>query len=129
MDRLTHRYIGGKAYVNMDHVSKCGEYECGGPAIERLAAYEDTGLEPEEIKDSELKIAALLSGSAKRRHCQEAIKMLTVTIEVDAPAGLSLAVKEQLAMLLEQYGDTKVVSVVTMEDEQWRSTGTTMGRC
>lgn len=37
--------------------------------------------------------------------------MLTVTIEVDAPAGLSLAVKEQLAMVLERYGDTRVVEV------------------
>lgn len=37
--------------------------------------------------------------------------MLIVTIEVDAPEGLSIAVKEQLAMLLERYGDTRVVSV------------------
>lgn len=37
--------------------------------------------------------------------------MLTITIEVDAPAGLELAVKEQLAMMLEQYGDTRVVKV------------------
>lgn len=37
--------------------------------------------------------------------------MLTVVIEVDAPAGLELAVKEQLGMLLERYGDTRVVEV------------------
>lgn len=39
--------------------------------------------------------------------------MLTVTIEVDAPAGLVLAVKEDLAMLLEKrYGcGTRVVKV------------------
>jgi len=30
-----------------------------GPAIDRLAAYEDTGLEPEEIKDLQLEVAAL----------------------------------------------------------------------
>ena len=37
--------------------------------------------------------------------------MLEITFEVNAPAGLALAVKEQLAMLLEEYGDTRVVSV------------------
>lgn len=44
--------------------------------------------------------------------------MLRVTIEVDAPVGLSLAVKEQLAMQVEQYGDTRVVSVVVVEEDQ-----------
>lgn len=43
--------------------------------------------------------------------------MLIVTIEVDAPAGLDMAVKEQLAMLLERYGDTRVVSVKTAAKE------------
>lgn len=38
--------------------------------------------------------------------------MLRVTIDVNAPAGLSLAVKEQLAMLLERYGDAWVISVI-----------------
>lgn len=37
--------------------------------------------------------------------------MLTVVIEVDAPAGMAQAVKEDLAMLLERYGDTRVVKV------------------
>lgn len=35
--------------------------------------------------------------------------MIRVVIDVAAPEGL--AVKEQLAMLLERYGDTRVVSV------------------
>ena len=39
------------------------------------------------------------------------IRLLTITIEVDAPSGLSMAVKEQLAMLLERYGDTRVIEV------------------
>lgn len=37
--------------------------------------------------------------------------MLTITIEVDAPDGMAQAVKEHLAMLLERYGDTRVVEV------------------
>lgn len=37
--------------------------------------------------------------------------MLIITIEVNAPSGMALAVKEDLAMLCERYGDTRVVSV------------------
>lgn len=37
--------------------------------------------------------------------------VLTITIEVDAPAGQAIGIKEHLAMLLEQYGDTRVVEV------------------
>jgi hypothetical protein len=37
--------------------------------------------------------------------------MLVVTIEVNAPSGMAQAVKEHLAMLLENYGDTRVVKV------------------
>lgn len=37
--------------------------------------------------------------------------MLRVAIDVDCPGGLALAVKEQLAMDMEKYGDTRVVSV------------------
>ncbi len=37
--------------------------------------------------------------------------MIVLTIEVDCPAGVTQAVKEQIAQELERYGDTKVVSV------------------
>ena len=37
--------------------------------------------------------------------------MLVITIEVNAPVGMAQAVKEHLAMLLERYGDTRVVKV------------------
>ena len=50
MERLTHRYTDGEAWASIYKVCACGEYECKGPIIERLAAYEDTGLEPEEIE-------------------------------------------------------------------------------
>lgn len=37
--------------------------------------------------------------------------MLIITIEVDAPAGQAIGIKEHLAMLLEQFGDTRVVDI------------------
>jgi hypothetical protein len=37
--------------------------------------------------------------------------VLIITIEVNAPSGMAQAVKENLAMLLERYGDTRVVKV------------------
>lgn len=41
--------------------------------------------------------------------------MLVITLEVDAPEGLSMAIKEHLAMLVERYGDTRVVDVRVKE--------------
>lgn len=38
--------------------------------------------------------------------------MLTITIKVNAPPGRAIGIKEDLAMYLERYGDTQVVSVV-----------------
>ena len=37
--------------------------------------------------------------------------MLIITIEVDRPPGQAIGIKEQIAMELEKYGDTRVVSV------------------
>lgn len=37
--------------------------------------------------------------------------MLVLTIEVDAPAGRAIGIKEHIAMELERYGDTRVVSI------------------
>ncbi len=51
MERLTRRYVDGQAWVSMAKVAASGEYECVGPAIDRLAAYEDTGLEPEKVEE------------------------------------------------------------------------------
>lgn len=49
--------------------------------------------------------------------------MLIVTIRVDAPPGQAIGVKEQLAQLLERYGDTQVLSVRELEPEQTRLDG------
>lgn len=46
--------------------------------------------------------------------------MLIVTIEVDAPAGQAIGVKEHLAMVLERFGDTRVVSVRETAPKQMR---------
>ena len=43
------------------------------------------------------------------------ILMLIITIEVDAPAALSMAVKERLAMDVEKYGDTRVIDVKVVD--------------
>lgn len=37
--------------------------------------------------------------------------MLTIVIEVDALAGQAIGVKEHLAMVLEKFGDVRVVEV------------------
>ena len=44
--------------------------------------------------------------------------MLIITIEVDAPAGQAIGVKEHLAMCLEKYGDARVVSIVESGTQQ-----------
>ena len=37
--------------------------------------------------------------------------MLVLTVEVDVPEGMALAVKEQIAMRLECYGDVRVTKI------------------
>lgn len=39
--------------------------------------------------------------------------MLTITVEVDAPAEYAQGMKERIAMDLERYGDVRVVSIKT----------------
>ena len=51
--------------------------------------------------------------------------MLRVTVEVDAPAGQAIGVKEQIAIDLECWGDTVVVSVEEITPEQMKLGGMT----
>ena len=44
--------------------------------------------------------------------------MLTITIRVDAAEDQAQAVKESLAMYLEKFGDTRVISITAKEPEQ-----------
>lgn len=46
--------------------------------------------------------------------------MLRVVVEVDAPTGQAIGVKEALAMWLERYGDARVVAVEEIVPEQMR---------
>lgn len=44
--------------------------------------------------------------------------MLRITVDVDAPAGQAIGIKEQIAMDLEKYGDTRVVRVEEIRPQQ-----------
>lgn len=44
--------------------------------------------------------------------------MLRITVDVDAPAGQAIGIKEQIAMDLEKYGDTRVVRVEEIQPKQ-----------
>lgn len=44
--------------------------------------------------------------------------MLVITVEVDAPEGQAIGIKEDLAMYLEGFGNTRVVSVEVVPDQQ-----------
>lgn len=44
--------------------------------------------------------------------------MLIITIKVDAPAGQAIGIKEDLAMYLERFGDSRVVSVEEVTPQQ-----------
>lgn len=71
MERLTKRIEGGQAVFHECH-GTCGTCDgancyCIGPMVDRLAAYEDTGLEPEEISDAV--IAAKLMAKSKIVSC------------------------------------------------------------
>lgn len=52
MERLTY-FDGGKWRI------KIGDTEYSGEAVDRLAAYEDTGLEPEEIIELKARMEGL----------------------------------------------------------------------
>lgn len=46
--------------------------------------------------------------------------MLIIKVKVDAPLGMAIGIKEALAMYLETFGDSMVVSVVEEHPEQLR---------
>lgn len=49
--------------------------------------------------------------------------MLTITVQVDAPPGQAIGIKEDLATYLERFGDVRVVSVTEKVPEQLRMGG------
>ena len=44
--------------------------------------------------------------------------MMVITVQVNAPLGTAIGVKEDLAMYLERFGDTKIVSIKESAPEQ-----------
>ena len=63
MERLTKRLQDGKAVMDCDSCGlktsrKCTLYECRNQLMKRLAAYEDTGLEPEAVETVKLALCA-----------------------------------------------------------------------
>lgn len=46
--------------------------------------------------------------------------MIRVVVEVDAPTGQAIGVKESLAMWLEHYGDARVVAVEEIRPQQMK---------
>lgn len=49
--------------------------------------------------------------------------MITIRVQVDAVAGEAMAIKEALAMFLEQWGDAKVVEITEAASEQLKIDG------
>ena len=45
--------------------------------------------------------------------------MLVITVHVDRPEGQAIGIKEQIAMDLEKYGDTLVVSVKEADSSRY----------
>lgn len=48
---------------------------------------------------------------------------MTITIQVDAPPGQAIGIKEDLAAYLERFGDARVVSITEKVPEQLRMGG------
>lgn len=51
--------------------------------------------------------------------------MLIITVEVDAPSGQAIGIKEELAMYLEQWGDARVTDIREILPEQMEIGGST----
>ena len=54
---------------------------------------------------------------------EEAAVMLTITLQVGAPPGQAIGVKEDIAMRLEALGDVRVVSITEDTPEQLHVAG------
>ena len=88
--------------------------------VRKVAACMRAGMTDREImrrtgiqSDSTLRAGEKIGGT----------RMLTIVIQVDAPPGQAIGVKEHLAMCLERYGDTRVVEIRETGVEQMRMEG------
>lgn len=55
---------------------------------------------------------------------KEEAAVLIITVQVNAPPGSAIGIKEDLATYLERFGDARVVSITEKEPEQLRLPGT-----
>ncbi len=83
MERLTRRYVDGQAWVSMDHVAASMEYECVGPAIDRLAAYEDTGIDPKELNDYKTLCELYAQSGLDAKFVQACIELMKDGVTID----------------------------------------------
>ena len=116
MERLTKRIEGGQAVFHECH-GTCGTCDgancyCIGLMVDRLAAYEDTGLTPEEIDRI---VDAYGRGHTLRTESAERLEIVR-EIKADRLRELVQAAKEaRLAVLPCKVGDT-VYRVLTTRD-------------
>ena len=54
---------------------------------------------------------------------REECKVLIIVVEVDAPLGQAIGIKEDLAMYLERFGDCRVKEVQEIKPEQMKMEG------
>lgn len=127
MDRLTKRDKGGNARMDCDKCDIryregcCSQRLCKNSLIDRLAAYEDTGLTPEEIKEDmpdvrkiEEKLAAYEDAEANgllvRLPCKIGDKVYRIEYIWDDsnPGGYVVGVAEKMfhLLLLGEFGKT-----------------------
>lgn len=87
MKRLTY-FDGGKWRL------KIGDMEYSGKAVDRLAAYEDTGLEPEEVADFDRLIKLYLEAGLDKQFVLACIEATKAGMTIDRLHELAKADKE-----------------------------------
>lgn len=87
MEQLTY-FDGGKWRL------KIGDTEYSGKAVDRLAAYEDTGLEPEEVADFDRLVKLYLEAGLDKQFVLACIEATKAGITVDRLHELAKADKE-----------------------------------
>lgn len=93
MKRLTY-FDGGKWRL------KIGDTEYSGEAVDRLAAYEDTGLEPEEVADFDRLIKLYLEAGLDKQFVLACIEATKAGMTIDRLHELAQADKEGRCVVL-----------------------------
>lgn len=111
MERLTMRDVGGRAFW-ISPQSPSGGYRLSGDAddlrrLDRLAAYEDTGLEPEEVSEYQRLCDSYVKAGLDAKFVQFCIDATQNGLSMDRIRELAQAEKDgRLAVLPCKKGDT-----------------------